>query len=422
MRDFLPDDLAKRRFIEDKVRECFKIYGYEEIDTPTLESFDLLSAKAGDEIRHRMYAFKDLGGRKLALRPEITPSIARIVANKLRTEAKPLKLGYISNCFRYDNPQMGRYREFWQAGFELFGSSQPMADAEIILINNDLMRRSGFSDFFIKVGHVGVIREVLSGEGVEEADQNTVMGLMDQRKRKKALDLLRKLKVSDDCLDTIKKLFKLRGTDWKKILLNGRRSLRQNEKALIALKNLEEIIDLARIGGVETDFLLDLGFARGLEYYTGMIYEVFTPDLDISLGGGGRYDKLVELFGGEPMQAVGCAPGIDRMILALEKKGLFPKKLMSIKKILIIPISKKMLPKALEIASDLRRHGIAAHNEVVGRNVGSALSYANKKSYTSVVIIGPEEMERKCVILRDLQGGTQREILITNLIDEITSE
>ena len=122
MRDFLPADLAKRRFVEGKVRECFNLYGYDEVETPILESFDLISAKAGDEIRHRMYAFKDLGGRMVALRPEITPSIARVVANKLRTEIKPLKIGYIANCFRYDNPQMGRYREFWQAGFELFGS------------------------------------------------------------------------------------------------------------------------------------------------------------------------------------------------------------------------------------------------------------------------------------------------------------
>jgi len=143
MRDFLPEDLAQRRFVEAKVRDCFTSYGYEEIETPVLESFDLISAKAGDEIRHRMYAFDDLGGRKVALRPEITPSIARVVANKLRTAVKPLRLGYIANCFRYDNPQKGRYREFWQAGFELFGSSHPVADAEVIAVNNELMQAAG---------------------------------------------------------------------------------------------------------------------------------------------------------------------------------------------------------------------------------------------------------------------------------------
>ena len=256
MRDFLPEDLAKRKFVEEKVRECFRLYGYEEIETPTLESFDLISAKAGDEIRHRMFILNDLSGRKLALRPEITPSIARIVANKLRTEAKPLKLGYIANCFRYDNPQMGRYREFWQAGFELFGSNQPIADAEIISINSDLMKRSGFSDFFIKIGHVGVIRGVLSDEGVDEADQNRIMGLIDRQKTTKALTIIKKLKVSKNCLNTIKSLFKLKGTNWKQILLESKRNLQQNDKALTALENLEEIIILARMGGVETDLFL----------------------------------------------------------------------------------------------------------------------------------------------------------------------
>ncbi len=420
MRDFLPADLAKRRFVEEKVRECFNFYGYDEVETPILESFDLISAKAGDEIRHRMYAFKDLGGRMIALRPEITPSIARVVANKLRTEVKPLKLGYIANCFRYDNPQMGRYREFWQAGFELFGANHPVADAEVLAVNNALMRRLGFTDFSIKIGHVAITRQVFTDEGVAEADQNRLMELMDKREQTKAYHLLSDLKVSDDCQTTMKELFKLRGTDWKKLLEKGRQLLHQNEGALAALDNLEAIICLTRSLGVKTEFFLDLGFARGLEYYTGMIFEVFVPGLGIALGGGGRYDRLVELFGGEPLPAVGCSPGIDRIALALEKKGLFPEKLTHVEKVLVVSIQKKLLPKALELASDLRKQGVAAHNEVTGRSVGSALSYAGKKNYRYAVLVGSTELERQCVILRDMKAKTQREIPITNLFNEIT--
>ncbi|MEE8571161.1 MAG: histidine--tRNA ligase [Candidatus Bathyarchaeia archaeon] len=420
MRDFLPADLAKRRFVEEKVRECFNFYGYDEVETPILESFDLISAKAGDEIRHRMYAFKDLGGRMIALRPEITPSIARVVANKLRTEVKPLKLGYIANCFRYDNPQMGRYREFWQAGFELFGANHPVADAEVLAVNNALMRRLGFTDFSIKIGHVAIIRQVFTDEGVAEADQNRLMEFMDKREQTKAYHLLSDLKVSDDCQTTMKELFKLRGTDWKKLLEKGRQLLHQNEGALAALDNLEAIICFTRSLGVKTEFFLDLGFARGLEYYTGMIFEVFVPGLGIALGGGGRYDRLVELFGGEPLPAVGCSPGIDRIALALEKKGLFPEKLTHVEKVLVVSIQKKLLPKALELASDLRKQGVAAHNEVTGRSVGSALSYAGKKNYRYAVLVGLTELERQCVILRDMKAKTQKEIPITNLFNEIT--
>jgi histidyl-tRNA synthetase len=172
---------------------------------------------------------------------------------------------------------------------------------------------------------------------------------------------------------------------------------------------------------VETEFFLDLGFARGLEYYTGMIFEVFVPGLGIALGGGGRYDRLVELFGGESLPAVGCAPGIDRIALALEKKGLFPEQLTHVEKVLVISIQKELLPKALEITSDLRKQGVAAHNEVTGRSVGSALSYADKKNYRYAVIVGSAELERQCVILRDLKAEAQREVPITKLFNELAS-
>jgi histidyl-tRNA synthetase len=419
MRDFLPADLAKRRFVEEKVRECFNLYGYDEVETPILESFDLISAKAGDEIRHRMYSFKDLGGRMVALRPEITPSIARVVANKLRTEVKPLKLGYIANCFRYDNPQMGRYREFWQAGFELFGSSHPVADAEVLAANNALMRRLGFTDFSIKIGHVVILRDVFTEEGMTEADQNRLMEFMDKREQTKVFRLLSDLQVSDGCQTTMKELFTLRGTDWKRLLGKGRQLLQHTEGALVALDHLEAIIGFARSLGVETEFFLDLGFARGLEYYTGMIFEVYVPGLDIALGGGGRYDRLVELFGGEPIPAVGCAPGIDRIALALENKGLFPEQLTHVEKVLVIAIQEDLLPTALELASDLRKQGVAAHNEVTGRSVGSALSYADKKNYRYAVIVGSAELEKECVILRDLKAEAQREVPITHLFTEI---
>ncbi len=421
MRDFLPEDLAKRRFVEGKVRECFALYGYDELETPILESFDLISAKAGDEIRHRMYAFQDLGGRMVALRPEITPSIARVVAHKLRTEVKPLKLGYIANCFRYDNPQLGRYREFWQAGFELFGSSHPVADAEVLAVTTELMRRLGFPDFALKVGHVAILREVFTTEGVAEADQNAVMGLMDKRARKQVFQRLHDLKVSDVCQTTMRGLFRLRGADWPRLLKKGRQLLQPYAGAVAAVDNLDAIMGFARSLGVDTEVMLDLGFARGLEYYTGMIFEVFVPGLGIALGGGGRYDRLVELFGGDPLPAVGCAPGIDRIALALEKQGLFPDQLTSMEKVLVVAIQKDLLPAALELTATLRRHGVAAHSEVTGRSVGAALSYADKKKYHAMVIVGAAEWARHAVILRDLTAAAQREIPITQLVTELTS-
>jgi histidyl-tRNA synthetase len=217
----------------------------------------------------------------------------------------------------------------------------------------------------------------------------------------------------------MKKLFTTRGTDWEKVLNKGRRILHQNPEALSVLDKIAEILHLTRASGVTTDFLLDLGFSRGLEYYTGMIFEVFVPGLDVALGGGGRYDKLVELFGGESTPAVGCAPGIDRMALAMEKTGLFQKNLLDIEKLLIISINEEVVDNALEIAYLLRSQGIPLHYEVVGRSVTAALSYANKKRYTAAIIVGPKEVTRNAVILRDLHLNTQQEIPIDRLVEEI---
>ncbi len=419
MRDFLPEDLARRRLVEDKVRECFLLYGYGEIETPIVESFELIAAKAGEEIRHRMYAFKDLGGRRIAMRPEMTASVARLVASKLRSEVKPIRLGYIANCFRYDNPQMGRYREFWQAGFELFGSEKAEADAEIVIMFYDLMRKLGFRDFTVKLGSVGILRGLLDAEGVEEKNQNTVMGFLDKRRVKKALTYLGELKVSKDCRTAIRKLVEIRGTNWLAVITKGKTVLSGNDEALTALGNLEQILKLSEEGGVNATMLLDLGFTRGLEYYTGMIFEVFISDLGIALGGGGRYDKLVELFGGEPTPAVGCSPGIDRIVLAMEKENLFKEKLTQSVDVLIIPVGEEPVGKALKVTSDLRRKGISAQIEVSGRSLSSALSHADKKSFPYAIIIGSREIEKGSVTVRDMRTKEQKEISIENVAEEI---
>ena len=419
MRDFLPADLARRRFVEAKVRECFKLYGYDEVETPILESFELIAAKAGDEIRHRMYMFDDLRGRKIAMRPEMTASIARLVASKFRSEAKPLRLGYIANCFRYDNPQRGRFREFWQAGFELFGSERTEADAEVIILFHDLMRRLGFHDFTLKLGSVGILRGVLAGEGVNEANQNIFMGFLDKQKMEQATLFLDELQVSEHCKGILHHLIALKGTDWAHMLTEGRHLVEDYEKAFSALTKLAEIVRLAQAGGVTSTILVDLGFARGLEYYTGLVFEVFTPGLGIALGGGGRYDRLVELFGGEPTPAVGFSPGIDRIVLAMQQAHLFAGSEVVPPRVLIIPVGEQSKEKVLKVAADLRTHGISTQIEISGRSITPALAFADKKGYPFILILGARELEKGSIIVRDMHKKTQKEVPISSLIDEL---
>ena len=190
MRDFLPEEARMMRYIESEARRVAEIYGYKEIMTPVVESYELLSAKAGEEVRSRMFVFKDLGGRDVALRPEFTASVARLVATTLRNEPKPFRLFCVGSIYRYDEPQRGRYREFWQSNYELMGSNRPEADAEILLLTNMLMQESGLKKFAIKIGHVGVLRGIFSQEKLEDRAQNAIMQLMDKKQYDDALKMV----------------------------------------------------------------------------------------------------------------------------------------------------------------------------------------------------------------------------------------
>ena len=320
MRDFLPKEAKIMRYIESLAREIAELYGYQEVITPVVESYELLAAKSGEEIRQRMYAFNDLGGRRIALRPEFTASIARLVATTLKNEPKPLRLFCIGSLYRYDEPQQGRYREFWQSNFELMGSSKPEADVEILSLTNNLMKKTSLKNYWFKIGHMGMLRGVLSQEGITEEKQNQIMQKLDKKLWNEALNMIKEEKTSKKCIEVVKSLIETSGKETKEVLGKAKKILKDYEEAVDSVENLEEIIELTVDSGQKIQFSVDLGFARGLEYYTGMIFEVFVPELEIALGGGGRYNKLIELFGGEPTPAVGVAHGIDRISLAMKKQ------------------------------------------------------------------------------------------------------
>jgi len=421
MRDFLPEQARTMRYIENLARKLAKLYGFKEVITPVVESYDLLAAKSGEEIRQRMYAFKDLGGRKVALRPEFTASIARLVATTLRNEPKPLRLFCVGSLYRYDEPQLGRYREFWQSNFELIGSKNPEADAEILTLTNDLMERLGLKNYWFKIGHMGILRGILGEEGVKEEDQNLIMQRFDKKLWEEGLKILEKLKVSRKCLQTVKNLMKIHGTKIEDVLGKVREKVKDYEVSVSAVENLEEILNLTFESGVKFEVSIEPAFARGLEYYTGIIFEVFTPELEIALGGGGRYDKLIELFGGEPTPAVGVAHGIDRIMLAMEKQKIKPK-LPEKPLVVIIPIEQDLKSKALELAIQLRKKGVCTEVEVMRRTVTRALQDADRRGATHTVLVAPKELKEGKVVLRDMQLREQKAVDLEKLPNEILGE
>ena len=420
MRDFLPEEAKIMRFIEEKARKTAKLYGYREVITPVVESYELVAAKAGEEVRARMYAFEDLGGRKVALRPEFTASVARLVATTMRNEPKPLRLFCVGSLYRYDEPQKGRFREFWQSNFELMGSEKPEADAEVLLLTNTFMKAVGLRNYAFKVGHVGVLRGILSQEGIEENIQNRIMQLMDKKQYEEALAIVKEAKASEKCLKTLQKLVALKGSNTTSILEEMAKLVKDYGAASDAVENLEEILKLARESAKELDITVDAGFARGLEYYTGMIFEVYVPELDIALAGGGRYDKLVELFGGEPTPAVGVAHGVDRIMLAMQEQ----KTTLTVeeeKRVMVIPVNESLNNEALKISEMLRSEGIAVETEVMRRKVAKALEDADRRGISHVIIVGERELSQGAVILRDMQKKEQAVVKIEELVNKIKS-
>jgi len=417
MRDFLSEEAERMRYVEQVSRELAHLYGYEEAITPVVESYDLLAAKAGEEIRERMYAFKDLGGRKVALRPEFTASVARLVATKLRNEPKPMRLFSTGSLYRYDEPQYGRFREFWQANYELFGSDKPEADAEILMLTNDLLMRLGLRNYHFKIGHMGILRGILGQEGLDEGQQNSIMQLLDKKRWEEALKAARSAGASQKCLTTLKEVFGTKGKDAFQVLKRAEESVQDFEKAVAAVENLREILELTRESGVKLEVMIEAGFARGLEYYTGMVFEPYVPEIEMALSGGGRYDKLIELFGGEPIPAVGVAQGVDRIVLAMKKQRVPPR--IAKEKVVVIPVDEEYVAKAMELSSILRSAELSVEVEVMRRAVSKALSDADRRAVTYAVIVGPEELKEEKVVLRDMKKREQRVVEIKNLCEEI---
>lgn len=420
MRDFLPEQAKMMRYIEANARRVAELYGYKEILTPIVEPYELLAAKAGEEVTSRMFVFKDLGGRDVALRPEFTASVARLVATTLRNEPKPFRLFSVGTVYRYDEPQRGRYREFWQSNYELMGSDKPEADAEILMLTNSLMEASGLKKLTFKIGHVGVLRGIMQQEKLDEKTQNSVMQLMDKRQYEDAHQMVTDAGVSPKCIATLQELVGLKGAKVFEIAAKIKDCVKGYEKSIEAVENLCEILQLVSQSGVKLQMTVDAGFARGLEYYTGMIFEPYVPDLDIALGGGGRYDRLIELYGGEPAPAVGVAHGIDRIMLVAQARKQVSKPVVETS-VMVISIKDELKGEVLKIAHMLRDAGITVEVEVMGRKMTKALKDADRRDFKFAVIVGERELKEGAVVVRDLVKRQQSAVKIDELVKTLQS-
>ncbi|WP_202318746.1 histidine--tRNA ligase [Archaeoglobus neptunius] len=391
-RDFLPDEMEKRREIEKRMRRIAERFGYREIATPTFEHLELFTVKSGEGIVEEMYVFEDKSGRKLALRPELTAPVMRMFANECSVMPRPLRFYYFANCFRYERPQKGRYREFWQFGVELIGSDSHLADAEVVLLAYRILDSLGI-DFELQIGHVGILRSLLSPLGDEMASK--IMRLIDKGDREGLLDYMEAAGVDGEMRETILAIIDLKGDEG---VIDEAKEIMDYD-----FERLEKLSSILR--ETEVKFELNLGIARGLDYYTGVVFECYAEGLGAQkqVCGGGSYE-LSSLFGGPKTPSTGFAIGFDRVC---EVCKISPKS----ERTVVIASFRGLEGHAFRIADKLRAEGVRTVVDVMERSLKKQMSFASEVNADYTVIIGPEEVEKGLVAVKNMK--TQEQILLT---------
>ena len=411
-RDLLDKELASIRHVERAMRGVFTRYGYEEVETPAFEQLELFTKKSGESVVKQLYAFKDKSGRELALRPELTAPVVRLYISQLISAPKPVKLCYFGNCFRYEEPQAQRWRQFLQSGAEIIGSARAEADAEVIALSDEVMRELGLSNYELRIGHTRLLRGVLAHAGVKGNAQDPIMRAIDSREETRLRAELDRVHVKAGDAKVLRSLIALRGDT--KVLKQAEKLVTDLPKAKLALKNLHEILWHVRSLGVGK-FTIDFGIARGLEYYTDLVFELYVDGVQVA--GGGRYGELIELLGGDSCPAVGVGFGIDRIARALLKRGMIvPRERLDC---VVLPASEAMLSECLKIAGELRRAGLLVDVDLMGRKLSKAIAYADARGAKSAIIVGAKDLKEGKVTLRNMSTGKQelvaRGVLVTRL-------
>ncbi|MEZ8113235.1 MAG: histidine--tRNA ligase, partial [Candidatus Poseidoniaceae archaeon] len=409
-RDFTPKVMNRRLAFEQLLEESARRSGFKRVQTPVFESLELFTAKSGQGVISQLYAFDDKGGRPLTLRPELTAPVMRMVAEEMRNDTKPLRLSYFGQCYRYEEFKKGRYREFFQYGVELIGASGPLAEAEVIALAISMLDACGLKDWQIRIGHVGILKDALSGlglsldtpEGANEPPVASAMRFLDKGDDNGLVALLESHGISADNAAPLRALSNLEGGS--ETLGPAREILSSlNGVSLEALDDLQTTLDAVdALAPTPPSLAVDLTVARGLDYYTGMVFEVIVPAMggEGQVLGGGSY-KLLHLFGLPDLDpCCGFGLGFDRVLLALEAQAeaenrseVVPGELDTKGLIACIPFNVE-LDKILPLVGNLRASGQRVELELRGRKIGKAMNWANSIGATSTLVIGPRDLEQ----------------------------
>ena len=403
-RDFLPEEKKARDYVQGKIVEVFEKFGFEPLETPTLEYASLLLGKYGDEADKLVYSFKDRGDREIALRYDQTVPTSRILSQYQNELPKYFRRYQIQNVFRADKPQKGRYREFTQCDCDIFGTQNPIADAELIAVYYDVYKTLGINSIKIVINDRQTLMDTLSPFANDQTDVFSIIQTIDK------LDKLSEHNVSSEL---IKKGLSSKDAD---DILQAIASAEMSE-------NLKEIVDKAVSLGVDKNAIeFNPALARGLDYYTGMIFEGMIPEYEVgSVGGGGRYDKLIGELCGNEIFASGFAIGFDRTVEAVQQLDLLPKDIKNSSQVLVTLFNEETVTKALEVATILRINGIKTEVYPEIEKLGKQFKLANQKNIPYVAVIGESEIEQNKIQLKNMETGEQELLNIDEAVKKLSN-
>lgn len=417
-RDYYPEDKRVQNYIFDIWKKTVQKFGYEEYGAPTLEPLEVYTAKSGQELANEQtYSFTDRGGRVVAIRPEMTPTISRMMAARRQEMAYPARLFSIANFMRYERPQRGREREFWQLNVDIFGVDSVLAEAEIITLASQTMKAFGAKDsmYIIKINNRQLINFMMAQYLGLDAVQAQLMIKLFDRKNKISVEDFR-----DQAIEIFSEIMAAEGLQKISALLMAK-SMAELPKEIRdsnTVKEVQELFTQLERAGVK-NAMFDITLMRGLDYYTGTVFEVYDqdPENNRSLFGGGRYDGLVGLFGAEPLSAVGMAPGLTMTELFLRSHKLLPE-FTSTTEVYIVVLG-DTLKGAMHLADTLRSEGVNVELDITGRKLDKQLKTAVKKQIPYMVFVGDEEVSSEIYSFKDTASAEEQKLSAERIISAV---
>jgi histidyl-tRNA synthetase len=415
-RDFVPEDLAIRNHIFRAWRLVSRRYGFVEYDGPPLEPLDLYVEKSGEEIVGQLYNFVDKGERDVTLRPEMTPTLARVLGERSRAMPKPIRWFTIPQLFRYERQQRGRLKEHFQWNVDIVGEGGVAADVEVVAVAIDALRELGLDagDFHARVSDRRVLSALLRACGVAEEKLLVAYAVVDKLERDRAEVTAERLKaecgLDSDSVQQVLRIFRIDGLDALA------ESFPDNSEVRESVGEMRAYLDALASMGLGDYVTFDLRIVRGLAYYTGIVFELFDRKGELrAICGGGRYDRLLELVGGEPLPAVGFGMGDPVLTEFLQARGLIPEYRPQVD-FYIVTIGAEQRPLALRLAHALRDDGKEVLYALRDQAVKKQFNQAGNAGAREAIILGPDEVSRGMAVVRDMETGGEREVPLEELL------